>query len=490
MSFRLYCSGAEVGAHAKLLKAEGWNNVALSYWHLHPRMPKRVPWTVAERLAGCSVLLDSGGSAADKKGLTQGELADYVGALHQFTEANYEHLDLVVEFDALSLGPKWIEEQRKGFYSDLGDKFIPVWHGDLRELDRLAATYHRVGISEDALEEQTGLAMRVNSLVSQHGTEFHATASAKPDDLRSVRFATAATGSWLSPTRYGETIIWDGQKLHRYPARMKDKARRQQSSTITRAGFDAALIAADDNAELTRLTLWSLGRLEASVDSRRPDLALVADNEPDAPTATVVELHKPQPDSTPTGMRNPPVHRKPEDRAVLPVVSLESVSTSDTADDGTLTIGDRTVLKLNGTSLRQCDSCFVASSCPAFKPGHECAFGLPVSITTKDQLVSVLNAVIEMQTQRVMFGRFAEELAGGYPDANLSDEIDRLFKLVTSLKRMEDNQSFLRVSVEARGQAGVLSRIFGERAGQLNQLPNVIDADRVLDGALNGPLDS
>jgi hypothetical protein len=34
-------------------------------------------------------------------------------------------------------------------------------------------------------------------------------------------------------------------QLHQLPGRMKDKARRQQSSTITRAGFDAALIAAD-----------------------------------------------------------------------------------------------------------------------------------------------------------------------------------------------------------------------------------------------------
>jgi hypothetical protein len=40
--------------------------------------------------------------------------------------------------------------------------------------------------------------------------------------LHSVRFGTATTDSWLSPTLYGETIVWDGHKLQRYPARLKD----------------------------------------------------------------------------------------------------------------------------------------------------------------------------------------------------------------------------------------------------------------------------
>ena len=102
--------------------------------------------------------------------------------------------------------------------------------------------------------------------------------------------------------------------------------------------------------------------------------------------------------------------------------------------------------------------------------------------------MAVLNAVIEMQTQRVMFGRFAEELAGGYPDANLSDEIERLFKLVTAVKKLEDNHSFVRMTVEANAGAGVLSRIFGEKAGTtLRELPNTIDADKLVDGGALPP---
>jgi hypothetical protein len=37
-----------------------------------------------------------------------------------------------------------------------------------------------------------------------------------------------------------------------------------------------------------------------------------------------------------------------------------------------------------------------------------CAFKLPVDVKTKEQLKSLINAVIEMQGQRVAFMRFAD----------------------------------------------------------------------------------
>jgi hypothetical protein len=481
VSLRLYLNGGEVAAHAKLLRENDWTNIGVSFWHLYPRLPKKVPWTVSERLSGASVLLDSGGSAADKAGKTQGELHEYAEALQEFTFANADALDLIIEFDCLSLGRQWIEEQRRTFEA-YGQKFVPVWHPEYGypELERLAEQYERVAIPEDALDDLS-LPTRINGLVAREQCFFHALGNAKPDTLRQVRFSSADSGSWLSPTRYGETIIWDGQKLHRYPMRMKDQARRRQTSAITRAGFDAALVAADDNEEITRLALWSLRRM---ADSIRP--VLVADNSSDQALAPVVDLPQRDADNSTPAVRNAPLARDTNDRAVLPVIGMESVATRETDDDGAQVIGERLVPRLNTASLRQCDTCFVNATCPAMKPAHSCAFDLPVKIETKDQLVAVLNAVIEMQTQRVMFGRFAEELAGGYPDANLSVEVDRLFRLVTAMKRLEENHAFVRMSVEASAGAGMMSRIFGAGAGQkLRELPGSIDTDTVISEVLH-----
>ena len=68
--------------------------------------------------------------------------------------------------------------------------------------------------------------------------------------------------------------------------------------------------------------------------------------------------------------------------------------------------------------------------------------------------------------------RFAEEINGGYADPNVSQEIDRLFKLIKTTKELDDSREFIRMTVERQGSAGVLSQIFGEKAAILNEIPN------------------
>ena len=77
-----------------------------------------------------------------------------------------------------------------------------------------------------------------------------------------------------------------------------------------------------------------------------------------------------------------------------------------------------------------------------------------------------------MQGQRIAFARFSEEINGGYPDPNTSQEIDRLFKLIKTVKELDDSREFIRMTVERQGSGGVLSSIFGDKAQALNELPN------------------
>jgi hypothetical protein len=261
---------------------------------------------------------------------------------------------------------------------------------------------------------------------------------------------------------------------------------------FTRAGFDGDAIVADDPTEVARFTLWSFKQLEAHVDRRRPPALEIADNSSPALDEPFSDVPTDDAANGPVEARNnsvvPPTPRDPSQRRNLPVLGFEEISTSEVDEDGAQVLGKRLVPRLGTATIRQCDTCYVAASCPARQPGAECAFNLPVSVQTKDQLRALLNAVMEMQGQRVAFARFAEELNGGYPDPNVSQEIDRLFKLVESVKRLEDNREFARISVEARGQSGLLSQLFGERAKTLRDLPNGgLDADttnRVISQAL------
>ena len=263
----------------------------------------------------------------------------------------------------------------------------------------------------------------------------------------------------------GETIIWDGTKLVRYPKRMKDQARARYRHVYQVAGIDVDLILEDDPKEVCRLAVWSYQQYEARLNGMNNDF--LYDNNDGMEVEQSGE-------STPSDIdKRPPQVRKltardPEEMGNLPVFGY--ATTTEIDEDGT--IKDVPVVQSTQTSLRNCNTCYVASNCPAFKPDSLCAFKLPVEVKTKEQLKGLLNAIIEMQGQRVAFMRFAEEMNGGYADPNVSQEVDRLFKLIKTVKELDDSREFIRMTVERQGSSGVLSSIFGDRANVLKELPN------------------
>jgi len=178
------------------------------------------------------------------------------------------------------------------------------------------------------------------------------------------------------------------------------------------------------------------------------------------------------PDNSVVPMRKELAPREASEATVLPVFGVSHKTIVEKDELGRDVIKDVPVLNSNSQSLRQCDTCFVASNCPAFKPQTACAFNLPVEVKTKDQLRALLNAIIEMQAQRVAFARFSEEINGGYPDPNTSQEIDRLFKITKQLKDLESNNEFVRMTVERTSSGGILSNLFGDKAASLRELPN------------------
>jgi hypothetical protein len=247
----------------------------------------------------------------------------------------------------------------------------------------------------------------------------------------------------------------------RYPKRMKEQSRSRYNHVYTKAGIDADLIAEDDNKEVCRLAVWSYERFEERIN--KVGESYYQD-----------EAGTPNTEITPTDADNKGVDmrklmpRNPDEIINLPVFGYE-VKT-DVDGDGVIT--DNVHVTSQSGTLRQCDTCFVAANCPAFKPQSMCAFKLPVEVKSKDQLKSLINAIIEMQGQRVAFMRFSEEMNGGYADPNVSQEIDRLFKLIKTVKELDDSREFIRMTVERQGSSGVLSSIFGDKAQVLKELPN------------------
>jgi len=250
----------------------------LSYWGLRKRgLPKTKAYLIGEHfLPGMKVWVDSGAVQADKAGWSVRELEDYAADYEEFIALNYDRIEGWVEFDSQVLGLNWIQQQRAAFGQD--PKMWVVWHDTYNAslLRQWAEEYKNVAIPGDVVESTTSLAGTIRSLKRNDGTEFHALATAKPDNLRQVPFDTASTLSWLSPMRRGETIIWDGSKLVRYPKKMKEQARLRYKSIVEKAGFDFNKFRGDDTLEATKVAVWSYLQLEEHMDkNNKPHLTVI-----------------------------------------------------------------------------------------------------------------------------------------------------------------------------------------------------------------------
>jgi hypothetical protein len=262
---------------------------------------------------------------------------------------------------------------------------------------------------------------------------------------------------------------------------MKEQARPRYKAVYEKAGLDFDKIIEDDPVEVAKLALWSYDQFEERFNMVNNPFSSPEDdyNQEDELYYNSDLLHTTgNTETTPVvhdkrgGQMRKLEHRDSSEMTTLPVFGTEIKTVVEQDENGYDIIKDVPLMRSSSASLRMCDTCFVASNCPAFKPANTCAFNLPVEVKTKEQLVALLNAIIEMQAQRVAFARFSEELNGGYPDPNTGQEMDRLLKLVKNAKDLQDTSSFIKMTVEAKNGGGVLSQIFGERARDLSQLPN------------------
>jgi len=438
----------------------------LNYWGLRKRgLPKNKAYLIGEHfLPEMKVWVDSGATQADKANLSKRELEDYAAEYEEFIALNYDRIEGWVEFDSQVMGLPWIKQQRVAFEND--SKLWVVWHEayGLPLLHQWAEEYQNIALPGATVDAVTALAGVTRSLVQKHQTRFHGLAVAKPDNLRSIPFTTTSTLSWLSPMRNGETIIWDGMKLVRYPKKMKAQARPRYKATLDRAGLDFKKFVDDDTTEATKVAVWSYLQLEGNMTTNNNPF--LSDNSDDTLYTGLMEMGGVGSDNSGSEMRKVErtevVQRDPNEVVSMPVLGYQVKQVVEN-ENGVDVLKDSVVVSSTVTSLRQCDTCFVASNCPAFKPQNTCAFSLPVEVKTPEQLRALNTAMLEMQAQRVMFMRFAEELNGGYADPNVSQEIDRYQKMLKNIKELDENKEFIQITAQRSAGQGVLSAIFGDR---------------------------
>lgn len=472
--------------YRNLIKEMGVPGSSLGYMGLRKRTKFKNPWLIKNYFPeNHRVFVDSGCSVmnyAKENIYGDAELKEIAEHYYSWVDSNIESLEYYTEFDAIQLGRDYLEtvrETRKDIYFD---KFIPIWHSDngLQNLRDLAEDYGRVGIIQTSIGGRD-LVPLLNKLAVA-GTQLHGLAMTKADIMQAVKWTSVSSTSWITPQKYGDTIIWSHNQLKRYPKSMKDQARRKERPAFISGGFDLDKIKADDPKELLRVSLWSWEKLIESIN-RKQSTGVTAsmnfdeDDFTEFDEGTVGDVVEKPKNRVPTA-----IPRNPSEKRVIPFldfnVDIEKKRNKTTGEMEDIVVPK---VKMRSESMRICDTCFLASKCPMFEPNSTCAYDIPIVVRTKEQMQALMDTLVEMQAQRVLFMKMAEDAEGGYADPNLSSEIDRLGKLIEKKHNIEQEGFSLTVTAKQSGEMSMVERLFGdigntEKLGELEAPKQIPEA--------------
>jgi hypothetical protein len=378
--------------------------------------------------------------------------------------------DLQEVLDSVSKPPVWVigpESWNKW------DNYLPLWNGEGSmpiHIDSGLVVTDRVFKSKE---------LKKRALSSRRAGSTLGTITGSTDQTIG-KFDIVISGAWWSSMKYGETQVWDGQKLHRYNAERQGEVRTRHMEDMDRLGINSELVLMRDPDETARLAVvsWQFygEKLSSATIIPFPKKSIVCnqgENDMDFSGSDPGLLDIP----TPRGRH----------QTIIPVVGMSSITSTERLGDGSEILEEQAIIRTVPESIRSCDNCFLASSgCPGFQLGASCAYSIPVEIRSKDQLQAVMQAMVELQTQRVLQARFAEEIAGQELSTEVGREMDRLFSSVEKMRDIMDNRESVKMTVEARGRSGVLSRLFGDRVGtNARMLSQPVDSEDVLDAVLD-----
>lgn len=109
---------------------------------------------------------------------------------------------------------------------------------------------------------------------------------------------------------------------------------------------------------------------------------------------------------------------------------------------------------------RSCNSCFLSSQCPLYEPDLDCRVTTVQSVSSPDDMQGLLNKVIQIQGDRVLFSAFAERVQNAGINPEVSKELETLTKLMKDAKEITSPVGSDEVFIKAKG-SGVISKLFG-----------------------------
>lgn len=464
---QIYFAGIESPSHLAVLKSCGVERVAVSINNLARHTQKYDLWASKDRLGGLDWIV-----YADAPTCPVEPALELIG-----------NADVQPEGVA---GPvRWAEDT---WLKDSDLLFMPMWDGRDASVMRIYAEEYEAVVLPDSVVENQMAVRTAKSALPAMGTLAGLTGRSKGIN----HFDLLVSSAWWAVQKHGETQVWAANRFVRLNSDDKHQKRARYADAIEALGCDVSAVLADDPTETVRCAVLSWMAYEKHMNAlghtgggggivaNGPSKGAIPGGSGSRTVATTVSQ---------TG-------HLPVAQAALVTIPVMAVNTSTTTvkdENDVETTIERRQFRVLEKSARKCITCKLAAACPAYTPGaDDCAIGIPVSIRSKDELQETMNALIEMQTQRVAFGVFAEQVLGE-PEVQVGKEMDRVFSMMQKAQEIQQGGTGrFRMTLETSGNPeasnmGLISRLFGAEAGQnARMLDAPIEADDVIDEVLDG----
>lgn len=445
MATSIWFTGAEVAAHRRFLLAEGANGLALN---LSAFFQQRQALNMRDVYDGLDMVLYSSEGGLDPM------------RVNAFIEANGDRFEMIygLKCDHPNYVPEWSGNDVNDFYA-LCD-------------ERLAAGQPRVGVSESVAIDASSMRF-ITGFAARSGVQL-VTNSSKAAALKTSWTHVICAG-WVAATKYRELQVWDGDHVARYGKAAKAAAIDRHWRQIEAIGVDPRDLVDDDPAAHATLAVrsWLLfSKREAKVVAIT-SVKEAMDSESFSNDGVAIAG---------VPVRDETVERE---RVLLPILSATMLPAM--AEGGVAVAGPTAMA---ARPMRACANCSLSRHCPSYDVTASCAFEIPVEIRTKADLQNAGASLLEMQMQRVFMARFAEDVTGQGLDPMVGAEAERFLRMVVQMRQAQENSETL--TITAKTESGVLSRLFGEKVGAANTAlaapinPNVL-IEQVFDADVIDP---
>ena len=279
------------------------------------------------------------------------------------------------------------------------------------QLETLIPLYKYIGFDLTLLKEPPHSEIRrLNTLLRSFSCLTHVWGNVNKETVLEGAFWSASTSNWLSGSRYGNTYEYVGNlkivQHHASKGKGKDSARAALKLKCDKLELDYDLLMKEDR---NTVDMWSASQFVLFAKDSEKVNGYWSDKE----------------------------------RKELVKVKTELVSSNE----------------IVGYS-RTCNSCYLSTQCPLFIENSNCRIPTTKPVTSPDDVQDLLNKIIQIQGDRVIFSAFAEKVQNVGINPEVSKELETLTKLMKDAKEIVAPVGSDELTIRAKG-SGVINRLFG-----------------------------